>query len=396
MRKRSSHKSVLMHFHDDGEVCPQSFGQTCPHGGIDGPMEPASPSFLSKLPNGFNFNQFNGFGGGGGMGGMPGAGGPDFSFTDYSSSYSSYDTGGGSYGGVDSYLNNPSSTSSNYFDASGFMSDLTASLDMGEELDVAPNSLVIADANSQKNNQAIANMAKMAISSGTPSAVAAMAKMAAASGNAAAAKAMTQMAQMAASSGVKAIPPQALMAIMAKTGLGGAVGMTAAMAATRQVEAANKDNVEKQIEAQKYAAVMQKQAANVQMSKTIANSSLAKMSDQEIKKMTEGQFSTTKEFLDYMQSPDTEVKSLCVITIGSRSAAGSSSQLSSAWCSSVNIEQGAIRWKLGQNLLDQISKVHNLGQILATLASIFVNIPITRPNPSQCTALKQHFNSENA
>ena len=172
---------------------------------------------------------------------------------------------------------------------------------------MAPNSLVIADAASQKNNQSIANMAKMAITSGAPSAVAAMAKLAAASGNMNAAKAMAQMAQVAAASGVKAIPPQALMSIMAKTGLGGSVAMTAALAATRQVEASTKNNVEKQLEAQKYAAVMQKQAANVQMSKTLANSSLAKMSDQEVLKMTEGQFSTTKEFLDYMQSPDTEV-----------------------------------------------------------------------------------------
>ena len=83
--------------------------------------------------------------------------------------------------------------------------------------------------------------------------------------------------------------------------------MVAAAAAVRKAEASNKDNKEKQIEAQKYVAVMQKQAANVQMSKTIANSSLAKQSDQQTKKMTEGKFSTTKEFIDYMQSPDTEV-----------------------------------------------------------------------------------------
>ena len=55
-RKVSSHRSVLVHFHDDGEVCPQSFGKECPFGDIEGPLEPASPSFLSKLPNGFNFS----------------------------------------------------------------------------------------------------------------------------------------------------------------------------------------------------------------------------------------------------------------------------------------------------------------------------------------------------
>ena len=188
------------------------------------------------------------------------------------------------------------------------MSDLTASLDLDADLDeeVAPNSLVIADGNNQ-NSQNIANMAKMAITSGTPTAVAAMAKVAAASGNVTAAKAMAQMAQVAASSGVKSIPPEALMSIMAKTGLGGSAGVTAAMAAVRKAQANNQGNVEKQIEAQKYAAVMQKQAANVQMSKTLANSGLAKMSDGEVRKMTEGKFSTTKEFIDYMQSADTDV-----------------------------------------------------------------------------------------
>ena len=62
MRKTSSHKSVLIHFHDDGEVCPQSFpGGVCPEGGIDHTegLEPASPSFLSNLPNGFNFHKLS-------------------------------------------------------------------------------------------------------------------------------------------------------------------------------------------------------------------------------------------------------------------------------------------------------------------------------------------------
>ena len=209
--------------------------------------------------------------------------------------------------GSSSFQNN---SSTSYFDASGFMDDLTASLDLDtplDEDDVAPNSLVISNGNSAQANASIANMAKMAITSGTPSAVAAMAKMAAAQGNMKAAKAIAQMAQVAATNGVKTLPPQAIMAIMAKTGLGGSEGMVAAAAAVRKAEASNKDNKEKQIEAQKYVAVMQKQAANVQMSKTIANSSLAKQSDQQTKKMTEGKFSTTKEFIDYMQSPDTEV-----------------------------------------------------------------------------------------
>ena len=375
MRKASSHKTVIVHFHDDGEVCPQSFGVACPHGGVEGPMDPADPSFLSKLPNGFNLpnlSTLNSYGaaaaaaaagvppGAGGypssvppgVGGYPssvppGVGGypssayaagaystgaystgaystgaysaassssaggagfssyPDFTYTDYS-----YDGGGGS-SGPNQMVSTPgifsSSTSNNYFD-SGFMSDLTASLDIDEDLsqEVAPNSLVIADGNSQ-NNQNIANMAKMAITSGTPTAVAAMAKVAAASGNVTAAKAMAQMAQVAAQSGVKSIPPQALMSIMAKTGLGGSAGVTAAMAAVRKAEANNVNNVDKQLDAQKYAAVMQKQAANVQMSKALAGSSIAKMSNAEVRIMTDGKFSSTKEFVDYMQSPDTDV-----------------------------------------------------------------------------------------
>ena len=328
MRKVSSHRSVLVHFHDDGEVCPQSFGQSCPFGDIEGPLEPASPTFLSKLPNGFNFSNLvsqniNGhdlrkISNGGALGGLGALGAGTTS--DFSSFLDDYDGGGGfDSGGFDggggggagngsSSFQNNSSTS--YFDASGFMDDLTASLDLDtplDEDDVAPNSLVISNGNSAQANASIANMAKMAITSGTPSAVAAMAKMAAAQGNMKAAKAIAQMAQVAATNGVKTLPPQAIMAIMAKTGLGGSEGMVAAAAAVRKAEASNKDNKEKQIEAQKYVAVMQKQAANVQMSKTIANSSLAKQSDQQTKKMTEGKFSTTKEFIDYMQSPDTEV-----------------------------------------------------------------------------------------
>lgn len=334
MRKVSSHRSVLVHFHDDGEVCPQSFGQSCPFGDIEGPLEPASPSFLSKLPNGFNFSNLvsqniNGhdlrkISNGGGLASLGAGTTPDFSsFIDDYGGGGGYDGGGGGYdggsGGFDggggggtgngqSSFQSNSSTSN--FDASGFMDDLTASLDLDtplDEDDVAPNSLVISNGNSAQANASIANMAKMAITSGTPSAVAAMAKMAAAQGNMKAAKAIAQMAQVAATNGIKTLPPQAIMAIMAKTGLGGSEGMVAAAAALRKAEASNKDNKEKQIEAQKYVAVMQKQAASVQMSKTIANSSLAKQSDQQTKKMTEGKFSTTKEFIDYMQSPDTEV-----------------------------------------------------------------------------------------
>ena len=309
-RKSSSHKTILVHFHDDGSVCPQSFGQICPYGGVEGPPEPVSPTFLQKLPNGFQMPNFSGFnfgpgpGQGGGGGGGPAGGNNGFDaggfndFNAFSTDFSTNSTG------------LTSSTSNNFFDTSGFMSDLSASLDLNSSdfnVDVAPNSLAIPEGNAQ-NNQNIAQMAKMAVSSGSPSAVAAMAKMAAATGNAVAAKAMVQMAQMAAKNGVKSIPPEAIMQVMGKTGLGGTAGLNAAMSAARQTKA--KDSPEKQVEAQKYQAVMMKQAANVQISKTISNSSLATMSDQQVKKMTEGKFKTNKEFLEFMQSSDTDVSPL--------------------------------------------------------------------------------------
>ena len=110
MRKVSSHRSVLVHFHDDGEVCPQSFGQSCPFGDIEGPLEPASPTFLSKLPNGFNFSNLvsqniNGhdlrkISNGGALGGLGALGAGTTS--DFSSFLDEYD-GGGSYDGGGGY-----------------------------------------------------------------------------------------------------------------------------------------------------------------------------------------------------------------------------------------------------------------------------------------------------
>ena len=59
-RKKSSHRAILLHFHDDGGVCPESLGGSCPHGGSHVGAEPASPDFLkNKLPNGFNINNLN-------------------------------------------------------------------------------------------------------------------------------------------------------------------------------------------------------------------------------------------------------------------------------------------------------------------------------------------------
>ena len=126
MRKVSSHKTVLVHFHDDGEVCPQSFGGVCPQGGIDHSdgIEPASPSFLSKLPNGFNFRKisdFNGISGNGAGGNFQDFGSTGFSdFNSFGSggfgsggTTSSFDSYGGMQSGFDSGMGygNASSTS---------------------------------------------------------------------------------------------------------------------------------------------------------------------------------------------------------------------------------------------------------------------------------------------
>ena len=49
-RKKSSHRSrhMLIHFHDNGVVCPSSFGQTCPEDGQwDGGKEGKLTSFCA-------------------------------------------------------------------------------------------------------------------------------------------------------------------------------------------------------------------------------------------------------------------------------------------------------------------------------------------------------------
>jgi hypothetical protein len=46
-----------------------------------------------------------------------------------------------------------------------------------------------------------------------------------------------------------------------------------------------------------------------QIAQTVAKSSLAKMSDDETRTVTDGQFYTTKEFVNYMTSATTEVGS---------------------------------------------------------------------------------------
>ena len=359
-RKKSSHRAILLHFHEDGNVCPESFGQTCPQGGVhSGNVENISDpkQFFNKLPNGFNINNLSqlnnmqmamaaaqdpdlavkmaamgilpgGAGGGGGGGGMPafgggmlgggagigllaggdpevammlaaqaaaGGGGGDGGFF-----------GGGGGGGMDAFLygggGTDMSTSAAYAAFAGG--------NFGSGEDVAPNSLAVPGAvpGTQAGYLGLAAMAKSTIESGTPSAIAAFAKMAAASGNVVAAQALSKMASMAASNGLRYVPPNAIMQIMAKTGLGGPVALQAAMQAAKEVD--KNITPDKMDAAEKYQALMVKQAANVEMSKAIANSGLAKMSDAEVRVMTDGKFASTAEFIQYMQSADTDVSKL--------------------------------------------------------------------------------------
>ena len=181
--------------------------------------------------------------------------------------------------------------------------------DYGMVADVPPNSLAVPG--SAASNLSIAAMAKSAIEAGTPSAIAAMAKMAAASGNIVAAQALNKVATMAAQNGLRHIPPSAVMQIIAKTGLGGPAALQMAMQAAKEVE--KTITPEKMDAAEKYQAMMVKQAADVEMKKTLANSSLAKLSDSEVKVMTEGKFATAEEFMEYMQSSDTDVSKYILI-----------------------------------------------------------------------------------
>jgi hypothetical protein len=54
-------------------------------------------------------------------------------------------------------------------------------------------------------------------------------------------------------------------------------------------------------------AVVAQAQTNMQISQTVANSSLAKLSDVDTRVMSEGKFYTTKEFINFMQSSTTEV-----------------------------------------------------------------------------------------
>jgi hypothetical protein len=311
MRKSSSHKTLTVHFHDNGDVCPASFGQSCPHGPIGNQQtEPLSPSFFAKLPNGFKFPpQLNGLASMfSNMGGVKQ--GPDFGLSSEFSMFEDNDmsslllsSGMGDLSDFTSLSNNTS-----YFGGSGGgggSHDLNAfsvnNLNSSDDL-LGTTMLQLAPKNETQTNESIAQMAHVAVTSGNPQAVAAMAQMAAASGNPMAAAAMVQLVKLAAENGMTTIPPTAVMQIMAKTGLGGRTGLNAAMTAAKSVSQAQEAQVTR------YQALMSKEKANVQINTTLANSSLAKLGDEEVIAMSDGKFATAKEFISYMQSPETEVR----------------------------------------------------------------------------------------
>ncbi len=288
-------------------------------------MEPASPGFLSTLPNGLSalgglngITSLLGLGGGVGTGtgnGEPGKMDMTLLMAAASASATNYLNPLDPFSNPLDPLHNPLSPVNLITSAPDLIPDTAALLDI-PELDNSANSNgtggtavakpKLSPTAIEANNREIGSMAQIAVTSGNPQAVIAMAKMAAQSGNPAAARAMAQMATIAEASGMKTIPPSAVMQIMAKTGLGGKVGMEAAIEAAKY---GSPEGREAAVQVQKYQANITKQAANVQITKTLANSGLAKLSDSEVQRMSEGKFKTTQEFMSYMQAPDTEVGS---------------------------------------------------------------------------------------
>ncbi len=312
-KESSSHKSLLLHFHEDGSVCPESFGKTCPHGGmvLGDPMEPATPNFLANiannLPNGLNLPGMNGITS---LFGLPGAddlagggGAGNFGAQANMALILAAATAG------NSYLNNdPSNTASNLNPSLAaellLGGDSAALLGIPELGGAKVAKTKLSPTAMEAHERSVSSMAQIAVSSGNPQAVIAMAKMAAEAGNSSAARAMAQMATIAQASGMKTIPPSAVMQVLAKTGLGGKQAMDAAIEAAVHTNPEGRDAA---IQVQKYQANIKKQTANVEITKTLAKTGLANLSDSEVSKMTEGKFKTTQDFISYMQAPDTEV-----------------------------------------------------------------------------------------
>jgi hypothetical protein len=133
--------------------------------------------------------------------------------------------------------------------------------------------------------------------------------------------AMAMMAAMAAAQGgggadPSSNPAMAMMAAMAAAqgggmGAGGAasnpaMAMMAAMAAAQSGGPGGQPLPPQLVAAKVKAAVVQAQT-NMQIAQTVGNSSLARLTDDQTKTFSQGKFITTKEFVNFMQSANTEV-----------------------------------------------------------------------------------------
>ena len=130
---------------------------------------------------------------------------------------------------------------------------------------------------------------------------------------------MAMMAAMAAAQGggggdPSSNPAMAMMKAMAAAQGGGAGGaasnpamaMMAAMAAAQSGGPGGQPLPPQIVAAKMKAAVAQAQT-NMQIAQTVGNSSLAKLTDDQTRTFSNGKFITTKEFVNFMQSANTEV-----------------------------------------------------------------------------------------
>lgn len=260
--------TLTVHYHDDGEICPSSIGLVCPLGDIYDQPEPGALPPGIKLPNGLTMQALMGATGGGGFPGMmmvPGMfGGNDMSAM--MATMLSMEGGMGPEGFDMSALMGGLGNGEGDVSASLMQSMFSNPMGLAQGPGSNPMAAMAAMAAASQGGNPMAAMAAM-VSGGNP--MAAMAAMAAA------AQGGNPMAAMAAAfgggptEGGQPVPP--------------AVAMTRMKVAMAQA------------------------ATDMQIAKTVATSSLAKLTDSETHTMTEGQFLTTKEFLNFMQSSTTEV-----------------------------------------------------------------------------------------
>jgi hypothetical protein len=318
-RKETQHRSAQMtlHFHEDGEICPSSFGLICPLGDYyDQPeMGELPPGIVPKLPNGIGFqSMMGGMGGMGGMGfnpammmgmGMGMGGGADGGDMMMATMLSAMSGGAGGFGmeGLDPF--SAMAMAGGDFDMSSLAAGLSAT---------NPSSLNGSSPFMPSMNPAMAMaMAAAASQGGMPGvgggnpAMAMIAAMAAAStggGGAFGGGGGGAFAGGGAFGGGGGNPAMAMMAAMAAAQGGGGGGAGGGLLSSTD---SSGQPVPPTVMAARFRAVMEQAQTSMQIAQTVGNSSLAKMTDDETKTATEGKFFTTKEFVNFMQSATTEV-----------------------------------------------------------------------------------------